>query len=237
MQARFCSNCGTVIDPNKKFCSNCGTAIEQNDAPPAYEPQQAPPVYNQPPPQQAPPVYNQPPPQQAPPAYNQPPQATPMQPVFKEKSKKKGGKGKKILLGIIGVIALVIIGASLATGRTANADYIKLGNDQIPSVKLVVGKRDVGGVETGTSGGVQYTQIDYKAGQSTQQDLKEYIGYLLYNEGFAATVSFNIDNIPGTLQIAKESVDAGKLIFLDVEYDRNGYVITYSKMTGSLERY
>lgn len=223
MSSKFCPGCGTAVQQGKKFCASCGAPLPADDAAPAGAFQPAPqPAYQQRPAAQ--PAY-QPPLSPAPaPGYYQQPQV----------AVKKRKIWPFVLGGIAGFIGLIIVIAVVAINSTASADYYKLGKDKIPSIKMVVDKRSVGETGASTSGGVSTKTIAYIDVEEPTDDLTTYVHHLIDNEGFIATADYIPSNIPGSTQLAKESVDDGKIIMLDIEYDENGYTLVFSKGKGTL---
>lgn len=226
MSSEFCPKCGAVVQPGKKFCAACGAPQKGSGAA-----RTVPEPGGQPAPQ---PTYAQQP------AASQYAQQPPPNPVHAQSgyapAPKKGGCAKIALIvigSLVGLVALIFVVVFVVINNTANADYYKLGKDQIPSIKLVVEKRSVGKVEGATSGGVTTKTISYTDVESPTDDLTEYVTYLLDNEDFGVTEEYNPDVIPGSTQLAKESVDDGKIIILDIEYDQGGYTLVFTKGKGT----
>ena len=146
----------------------------------------------------------------------------------------------KVILIII--CCLVIIGVGIATlllvsiNNAKNADEYILGNDIIKSVKAVVAEREVTGVSSGTSNGVSKKSVSYKS-DSVYDDLVAYAGYLRGDLGFKVTRDYDLSVSPSTIELAKESVDAGQILYVVINYDNFGYTITISKGAGSLNVY
>ncbi len=146
----------------------------------------------------------------------------------------------KVILIII--CCLVIIGVGIATlivvsiNNAKNADEYILGNDIIKSVKAVVAEREVTGVSSGTSNGVSKKSVSYKS-DSVYDDLVAYAGYLRGDLGFKVTKDYDLSVSPSTIELAKESVDAGQILYVIINYDNLGYTVTINKGAGSLTAY
>ena len=149
-------------------------------------------------------------------------------------------KGLKITLIVIASIFLlfVIVGAIVivATGNTANATEYKLGNDTVKSIKAVVEKRKVYSVSKEKNKGDITKVIGYKS-DSFQDDLIKYTQYLTKEGGFTLTKDMDLEVVPSTVELAKTSVDSGKVVTMMIEYDSKGYTITIKKYEGTLQLY
>lgn len=145
-------------------------------------------------------------------------------------------KGLKVFLIVIGcILALALIGGGIAffaVGNAADADEYKLGDDVIRSVKAVVEKRDISSISTETSNGVQTKTIQYKS-PNVQEDLVRYVEYLRTDGGFSLTQDMDLSVSPASVQLAKESVDEGKIIIFTINYDSFGYTMIIQKGEGT----
>lgn len=145
-------------------------------------------------------------------------------------------KGLKILIGIVVVIVIIVLVALYFTGRQTKMKEITFGEDKIRTVYAVVGeKRKVTGVsyEKSTTTDAVRRTVTYKEGVVTEQDITDYVTGLR-EDGFLITVSF--ENYDG--QLGMESKDEGKIVLVDIEYDKLGEtVITYTKGTGTITKY
>jgi len=146
---------------------------------------------------------------------------------------------KKLLKIVLIIFALGLIGgiiAFMAVGNTANAEEYKIGNDTIKSIKSIVEKRQVVSVSTKASNGVTTKTIEYKS-DTVQDDLLKYTQYLRNEGGFALTKDMDLREIPSTVQLGKNSNDAGKIVMMTIDYNSFGYTITIQKGEGTLTRY
>lgn len=143
-------------------------------------------------------------------------------------------KPVKIVLGILGgIIALgitlfVVVFSIL--NKQKNADYYVLGNDQIVSVKTVIGVREISGVSTGIRNGVSTKTYHYKSETSTD-DASQYVAYLVEQEGFVPTILNQQSDRP---VYAKDSVDEGKILILTIVDTGFGYTLMIQKGEGAL---
>jgi len=150
-------------------------------------------------------------------------------------------KGLKIALIIIPIVIVLMIAGLLgivflALNGTANADEYKIGNDVVASIKAVVGQRDVTSTETSISDGVTTKTMKYTS-DTVYEDLLEYATYLMEEEDFVLTENMNLKVSPGTIEMAKESEEEGKILLLTIKYNKSGYTLILQKGAGELTLY
>jgi len=142
------------------------------------------------------------------------------------------------------VLLIMVIGFTfLLAACLKDKGYYEMGKDRITSIVAVVGERKMTGTSTSTSNGVQtktwsYTTDPDDPGQASN-DLATYITHLMRDEGFFVTIS--IDGLPADggvpIQLAKESVDEGKVIIINIVYNSKGYTIELNKLTDTITYY
>ena len=258
--AKFCTNCGMSLSDTANFCNGCGT--KQDDAPPV---QQQP--IQQPQPallvqqqleqhqqtQQAQPIIQpqlQHQQQSAMPEQQQPLSQQSQQPLIQQqqyepytppavKTKKK--RRIPLVVKIIGIVVILIAAGITAVVVSLNGagkkDYYKLGNDQIPSVKLALAEeRKLTGTSSSSAlGGVSTKVITYQVSGSEQNaDMVNYLTYLRDKDGFLLLTGYDFNGPKGTCVVGRNSVDAGYEIQLQIEYDRSGYTISLLKQKGEI---
>ena len=119
----------------------------------------------------------------------------------------------------------------------------EMGNDSIISVKSVLGEmgaRKMTSFNISINNGVQtniYTYTtDPNDAKQAANDMAKYFQFICDNEGFLSMVTF--DGLPYEggveMRFGKNSVDEGKIIILEIEYDTKGYTLTFTKCEGSL---
>ena len=210
---KICFQCQSANDDAAMVCSVCGKAF---DAPAAY----------------APPQPQQPYAQQLYAPVPQTPAAPP---------KKKPKVALWVIIGIVVVVgialALVIprfVGQSLSS--IANANYYEIDGESIPSMKAVGGSGKLTSFTTGTRNGGKYNTYTYSLDSGQGPEVYTYLSHLVKSEDFAwisDVDSFEVASQSG-VQCARESRDDGYVLVVEASWDSKGYVITLSKVKGTL---
>jgi hypothetical protein len=168
--------------------------------------------------------------------------------------KDKGGtamkKALKILACIAAVIAVVFGVYMKFMDNAAKADHYEMGNDKIPSVKLVLGEvRKVKSLHYSYKNNYSARTIGYSTDPGDQAqaagDMEKYVRYLRENEGFVLSKSGeshqSVDGGPFIrgvqMTLVKNSVDDGMSITLDIDYNAKGYKLQLTKTTGRVMKY
>jgi len=152
-----------------------------------------------------------------------------------------------IIGGCIALVAIGIVVISLLFGifeGVENADYYKFGDDQVPSIKLVLGEvRSITGSESSASSGQFIRRYTYRidsqihGSDQVEDDLSRYTGHLMRYEGFYLTEERSASSTyRGGYRVsyAKESVEPGKIIILDIDYSTTAYTLVFTKTEGTL---
>ena len=187
------------------------------------------------PPAAAPPAYQAPPAQ---PGYAPPqPQYAQPQPQYAQPSqKKKLPKWLLVVIIVAAVIIVAIIAGNTATGKAADRDYFRIGADEVPSVKLVLGeKRDVSSVKTGTTDNGREMVINYKVAEGQGNDMGIYAKALMDDYGYINTTPYDFTGPKGSgFEFAKESVMDGFVVLVQIDYGTGGYDLTLRVSAGKL---
>lgn len=143
-----------------------------------------------------------------------------------------------MIKSICTALAVVLICVFTLTGcgtlsNAAELETYEFGEDSIPSVNSVVGERKVTGVQSGTGTDGTYKEYTYESETVTEDLIAYLINNLLENDWYAL-VDFDLNNVPGTAQLATESVDSEQIIIMDVSYEEDDYRIRLTKSTGTL---
>ena len=139
---------------------------------------------------------------------------------------------------IIGIVVIMICGGAILYFTMDNAAKLteyELSGDKVASVNAVIGEvRKVIGVTSSTSNGVRQKQYAYES-ESVAKDLITYTTHLR-NNGWIVTQSYNLNAGSGEAQLAKESIEAGKIFVLSIAFEPNKYAIQLTKGEGQLNR-
>ena len=144
----------------------------------------------------------------------------------------------KILIGVAAAFVVAVIALTVTVlvcvfsmlNRQENADYYVLGEDQIPSVKLAIGTRDLRGIANSTRNGACSKRYTYRS-DTCADDVDAYLTYLVEEAGF---IPVRLNAGEERLYYAKESSEEGKLLILDVCNSGFTYVVTIQKGDGEL---
>jgi len=250
--AKFCAGCGAVIEAQQQQYAAPPPQPQQQYAAP--QPQQQ---YAAPPPQPAPPPqqYAAPPPQPqqqpaAPPQQQYappPPQqyAAPPTPAYAAAYAPKKKRFPTWLLIVIiaaAAIAAIIVIASVAVGAEAEKDYFSIGPDQVPSMKLVVGEtRNITSYKSSTTNGIKTITVVYKLDDELDyetyedKDVFRYAEALMLDYGYVNITDYNFRGDTGSgFQFARESIEDGYVLIVQIDFDTRGYTLTISRGTGTL---
>lgn len=141
---------------------------------------------------------------------------------------------KKHVCRLAFVFTLVLFSCLLSACARGGADpstleTYRFGKDEVPSITSVVGERTVAGVESEGKNEFPSRQYTYQS-SSVFDDLSQYT-QLLQEQGWtAAGYGYNLEISPGGAQFAKESVDEGQILVLDITYENNQYAIKITKL-------
>lgn len=146
---------------------------------------------------------------------------------------KKQFGARRVALWLL-ITALLMAALS---GCGATDTVIKLGKDEIPTMYAAVGERSINGTESGFENDMNYTIKTFASGAISEDDIETY-WQTLKDAGFIATKDSAMFNTQITAQLGRESVEEGKIIIIDIEFDSAGEtVIEYRSGEGTLTRY
>jgi len=143
-----------------------------------------------------------------------------------------------VVLGVITAgIVLLVRGVTGVVGNTAQQDFIKIGSDEVPSVKFILGEeRQVTGISSSTNPQGSEKVIKYRVAQNQKEDMMIYALTLLAEYGYTNITDYDFTGPTGTdFKFAKESVQDGYIVVVKIDYDYNGYTITLTYSKGWLE--
>ena len=140
--------------------------------------------------------------------------------------------GKMIVSALLAAVLMMIL---CACGTAEKLEAYEVGGESIPSINSVIGKRSVNGVASGIENGMSYKSYNYKSDTVTE-DLMTYIFELMEEHGFIPIVDFNLENISGVGQVAREAGD-GEILIVEFAYESKSYKIKIMKGEGTLTFY
>jgi len=147
------------------------------------------------------------------------------------------GCGCASMVGFALLIGVIVLFGISAMSKLAKEDYYTIGNDKVPTVKLALGEeRKVTGLSASVvAGGATTKVITYQVpGTEQGREMFKYYTYLHDKDGFLPLADFDFSGPTGTGVIARNSVDAGQMVHLKIEYNTGGYTITLTKLQGEV---
>lgn len=153
-------------------------------------------------------------------------------------------KKAKIIIGFISLIVVLLIVTIISIifitikeiNKKGNEEFYTIGNDKIPSITSVVGKRTTNSISINKTKGVTTKKYGYINVKYVQSDIDNYIS-MLKNNNFVSTTNIDLRKKEGSLSLATTSVDNEYIIILNIIYDDNSYTIELKKGIGSITEF
>ena len=141
-----------------------------------------------------------------------------------------------LIIAAAAIVALVLV-INLATSGQEGKNYFKIGNDQVPSVKLALGeRRNITGTGTSTSRGVTTLIVNYQVKENQGAEMRKYAEALTNDYGFVNAKDYNFDEPTGyEFLFAKKSEKEGYIVVVQIDYNVLGYDLTISRGEGTLD--
>lgn len=136
------------------------------------------------------------------------------------------------ILAIGGFIFLVIKNVD----KQGNKEFYTIGNDTLPSITSVVGKRKTSSISTSKKNKITTKSYTYTDIKNAQSDLDQYITELKSNN-FLTTSKIDLNKTKDTFSLAKVSNDNDYIIVVNITYDLGTYTIEIKKGIGSLTQF
>jgi len=173
----------------------------------------------------------------------QPQMVPPVQPMYNQQMNyeapkpKKKNKALKVILTIIGIffamiftmVVVIIATTVMLVNNAAKSDTVKFGDDTITTLHKVTGETKLTGISTEITSTKETKIYEYEQDAVTKDEIIEYAQYLYDNEDY-----YIITNESTEIVIAKNSVDTGKAIYVDIIFENGLATITYTKKTGNI---
>ncbi len=152
-------------------------------------------------------------------------------------------KNKKIMLIILLSIIIFIITILIFTfinikevNKKGNVKFYTMGNDKIPSITSVVGKRKTNNISYDKSKNITTKKYKYTNIKDVKSDIDNYINELK-NNNFINTTSIDLSKENGLISFATLSSDKEYIIILNITYNTNSYIIELKKGIGTLTEF
>lgn len=136
---------------------------------------------------------------------------------------------KMIMWGLVLSLALLC-----AAGCASPADpVVKIGRDEVPSLYTVAGEKKINGTSSRTANGNAEKELTYWQGVVSNDEARGY-AEALEQQGYTMMTKSESDERP-MYQVARNSVQDGKLLYVTIEFSRDGEcIITYKLTDGSI---
>lgn len=141
---------------------------------------------------------------------------------------------KKKWIWLLGIMLVVVAGCASST-----AEEIEINDDKIPSVYKVLGEKKITGTNSSIKDDVRTTELTYKAGSISEEELVEYMTYLIEEEGFIPTIDTKEEDGKLTNQLGAESVTDEHIVLIDLTCSTDfegSTVITYRSGPGQITK-
>ena len=139
-----------------------------------------------------------------------------------------------IILAII-LVAIFFLCLLMINKLYENADNYKVGNDKIPSIKYILGSRELKNIDYKFNNATLERVYNYENVPDVTGDLNKYIAYLMQNQGFNLLSEFN--NTPtGSVKLAAVAQKAFEdVIVLEINWTENSYSLYFYNDKDALE--
>lgn len=145
-----------------------------------------------------------------------------------------------VVMTLLFITLIAIISAVSMTvyiGKYKNDKYYVIGNDKIPSIYEVVGKRKLSIYRMFSDKGIEKYKYKYIKIKNVSSDLSKFTSELKENYNFVYTSDIDFSKDRGTVKLSKNSVDDDKIIIIEINYSKNKYEIIISKGKGNINIY
>lgn len=150
---------------------------------------------------------------------------------------KRVGNRRVWIMAIFGATAAIIFTFIIffaMLDHVAGKDYLELGNEQVISLKYIVGKRDVNKYELKNEGGKTEYRITYKQGSVSGKDAELYEAGLM-SEGYAVVHDgMDLNYREGSVTVGKDADDGKHVMLVMISRYNDVVSVQYRWLTGSL---
>jgi len=100
-------------------------------------------------------------------------------------------------------------------------------------VKLALGEeRKLTGLSASYINGVSSKEYSYRADTQQNLDMAAYLAFLREQDGFLALRDWDFSGPTGQASLARNAVDAGYVVVVEIEYGVTGYTVTLTRQKG-----
>lgn len=129
---------------------------------------------------------------------------------------------KSLVILLVLIVAIYFLIMFILTKSANSTDNYSIGGDPVPSVKYVIGDREISKVKISYKGGVLSKTYYFKNMDDLANDLIKYVGYLMQNNSYEILTDFNptIDN--GSTKLVAPSTKAyGNVDVIEISWSGN----------------
>lgn len=137
---------------------------------------------------------------------------------------------------VICVVIITLLSSCINVIRYSKNEFYDFGNDKIPSIYKVVGKRNLYFYKSNKNNDRTKKVYKYKNINDVKSDLSNYILELKKNY-YTNTSDYDLNEDKGKIQLTGSSIDENKIIIIDIEYSKEWYSIKITKGTGTINYY
>jgi hypothetical protein len=140
-----------------------------------------------------------------------------------------------LVVGLFGGILTAIGISNAAHNQAEYSNFYVLGNDQIPSMKSVLGStRPVRSFSESNANGELTYEIRYKVTDGKTRDMVAYFNYLVLWEGFLRLDDNYLSDTTGSSTLGKSSVEPDRVVTVELQWDAKGYTVTAKQYVGTI---
>ncbi len=137
---------------------------------------------------------------------------------------------KIICVMLFAAVITLMLSACKSKGEDISQNY-EIGPDRFPSVTFVLGEREL----ISKSEGESLTYV-YKTTEPGNEDIYEYMSYLIDNCGGVVTSALSEGN-EGKCEIAMDSEEQGFAVVISIEYSEDSYTLNIRRIAGKINTF
>ncbi|MBO6145864.1 MAG: hypothetical protein J6O62_03610 [Bacilli bacterium] len=143
-----------------------------------------------------------------------------------------------ITLTFIIILSMIIFLSFIANLiKEKDENYYVFGKDKIPSINLILGKRELSSYKKLDGDNIITKIYKYKNIKDPKSDLSNYVDKLKNDYNYLYTSEINLKKSKGKFQLGNNSIDSNKILIIDFSYDKDSYTIKITKGDGKINSY